>query len=314
MTQHPRVDVHAHLAPGDIAPELAGHPALRDPDALLSFLVSAGLDEALVSVPPGYHRNGLADADAASWVARINDALIEVCAIDRRLRPLAYLPLDHPPIAIAEVERLRHRPELAGWTATAGGGVLPLDSDSLRPVWSALASVDALVLLHPGESPDERLRPHYLANLLGNPVETGVAVAQLVFGGVVASHPRVAFVVVHCGGVVPAVASRWERGVSTARPGVDTTLSVGDELRMMWSDTLSHDPRMIDLAARVFGIDHLLLGSDWPFAMGTDDPLGAISHLSAADQDAVARHNPHRLRARRGAVRTATGHEEGTDT
>jgi len=80
-----------------------------------------------------------------------------------------------------------------------------MDDPALEPVWSALGARRKPLVLHPGESPDARLGPHYLSNLLGNPVETGVAAAQLVLGGVLTRHPDLQIVLVHRGGVLPAV-------------------------------------------------------------------------------------------------------------
>ena len=126
----------------------------------------------------------------------------------------------------------------------------------------------------------DRLGPHYLSNLLGNPVETGVAVAQLVLGGVLTRHPDLRIVLVHCGGVVPALVGRWSRGVATRRPGIaPDTEEPATAVRRLWSDCLGHRPEAVDLARATFGDDHLLLGSDYPFPMGLEDPFEALSHL-----------------------------------
>jgi aminocarboxymuconate-semialdehyde decarboxylase len=153
------------------------------------------------------------------------------------------------------------------------------------------------VLLHPGSSPDTRLDPHYLANLVGNPVETTVAAAELVFGDVLGAHPGLRLVLVHCGGGVPLLAGRWQRGLDTKRPGVGE-LSVGprDAVRRFWVDALAHDPAVVDLAAAVIGEEKLVLGSDWPFPMGLDDPWSAVAHLPADRRDRVARDNALSLR------------------
>ncbi|WP_211231802.1 amidohydrolase family protein [Amycolatopsis balhimycina] len=111
------------------------------------------------------------------------------------------------------------------------------------------------------------------------PVETAVAAAQLVFGDVLATHPGLRVLLVHCGGAVPTVAGRWQRGVDTARPDV-APLAEGPlaALRRVFVDCLAHDPALVDQAVAVFGEDRMVLGSDWPFAMGTDDPRGQVSH------------------------------------
>ncbi|HST39254.1 MAG TPA: amidohydrolase family protein [Conexibacter sp.] len=206
-----------------------------------------------------------------------------------RLLPLAYLPLEHPAVALAEYERVRGEARWAGLCAGAGGRSVSLADAALAPLWRALDADARLLLLHPGSSPDARLAEFYLANLLGNPVETAVAAAQLVFGDVLPAHPRMRVLLVHCGGCLPSVVGRWERGVATDRPGLKPlTESPRDAVRRLHVDCLAHDPVLVSQAVELFGPDKLLLGSDWPFPMGIDDPREQIAHLPAELRERVA--------------------------
>lgn len=72
---------------------------------------------------------------------------------------------------------------------------------------------------------------------------------------------------------------RWQRGVDTHRPGgAREGVDLRAEARQLWADGLAHDPRVLDLAVEVFGSDHMLLGSDWPFPMGLEDPASSYAH------------------------------------
>lgn len=275
--------------------EVDGHPvgpaALYEAHSLVEWLDSVGLDQAWVSLPPPLFRQGLDPRESVAWVAAANDGLLSRVDGHPRLRPLAYLPLDRPEQAHREVLRVGTDQRFVGWAAAAGGGSLPLDAEALQPVWSAVESSGRALLLHPGTTPDARLDAHYLANLLGNPVETAVAAAQLVFGDVLGRH-SLRVLLVHCGGCVPAVVGRWMRGFETARPGVgQLTLAPKDAVRRCWVDSLAHDPAVIDLALRVFGPDRIVLGSDWPFPMGSPDPGAVLAHLAPALQERVATTN-----------------------
>jgi aminocarboxymuconate-semialdehyde decarboxylase len=240
----------------------------------------------------------LKSEDTQKWVDALNVGVLSACADDDRLRPLAYLPFENPAAAVHTVRTQMVTDAFAGWVGAAGGRSTALDSPELAETWHLLAADGRPVLLHPGESPDERLAAHYMHNLLGNPVETGVAVAELVLGGVLATNPHLRIVLVHCGGVVPSVAARWQRGLETARPGLDVSMPpVASMLRTLYTDCLTHDHVNIDLARHVFGDDRLLLGSDWPFPMGLDDPREPIGHLSPALQQQISRTNPSRLTA-----------------
>jgi aminocarboxymuconate-semialdehyde decarboxylase len=169
-----------------------------------------------------------------------------------------------------------------GVVAGAGGRCPSLADPGYEPLWRALDADGRALMLHPAQSSDYRLADFYLHNLLGNPVETAVAAAQLVFGNVLARHPGLRVILVHGGGVVPALAGRWTRGVETARPGVpEQELSVRDALRRFWVDGLTHDGTMARSLVEVFGADKILLGSDWPFPMGTPDPAAALNACPA---------------------------------
>jgi aminocarboxymuconate-semialdehyde decarboxylase len=286
-------DVHTHLAPllpravegveadrdGRLVVDgrRVGVAGLYDARRLTRHLVGNGVDRAWVSVPPPLYRQGLGPAQTRTWVRALDNGLCARLDGQAALVRLTYLPFDQPGVALELVEDVE---DSVGWTASAGGGSVALDDPALEPVWSALGARRKPLVLHPGESPDSRMGPHYLSNLLGNPVETGVAVAQLVLGGVLSRHPDLMIVLVHCGGVVPAVVGRWSRGVATQRPGIaPDTADPGTTVRRLWSDCLGHLPELVDLARATFGDDHLLLGSDYPFPMGLDDPFEALAHL-----------------------------------
>ncbi|MGC9537480.1 amidohydrolase family protein [Streptomyces sp. UG1] len=287
----PGIDLHTHLAPdlGDqprnadglllIDGHPIGPPDLYRPDRLVDHLDTADLGEAVVTIPPPFFRQGLPEAAARTWVRQVNDGLLQAVDAYDRLTPLGYLPLDHPELALDEYVRLREDERWAGLTAAAGGGSYSLADPALAPLWKAMDADARTLLLHPGTAPDPRLSSFYLANLLGNPAETALAAAQLVFGDILATHPRLRFVLVHCGGLLPAVVGRWQRGADTHRPGVpDLTEPPRTAVRRLYVDCLAHDPAVVDLAIATFGEDRLVLGSDWPFPMGTKDPRSLIAH------------------------------------
>jgi aminocarboxymuconate-semialdehyde decarboxylase len=291
------IDLHVHLAPASGVDDRRGPAALHDPAALDAYLDRADLAEAIVSIPPPYFRQGLTAAETGVWAQRVNDGLLAAVTDHPRQTPLAYLPLDHPELAIQEYRRVRADPRFAGVCGAAGGRSASLADARFDPLWALLDADSRLVMLHPGTSPDERLEPFYLSNLLGNPVETAVAAAQLVFGGVLSRHPALRILLVHCGGAVTAVAGRWDRGIATNRPGLHPLPETpGRSLRRFYVDCLAHDPGQVDRAAEVFGPERVVLGSDWPFAMGTDDPRSLVAHRGAAYVDAVATvHADHAL-------------------
>ncbi|ROO83068.1 aminocarboxymuconate-semialdehyde decarboxylase [Actinocorallia herbida] len=307
------IDLHTHLAPvlTDVAAlpgiepdggrlvvdgSRVGLPRLYQPEALEAWLADLGLEAGAVSAPPPFFRQHLGEEETVVWVRALNDGILQATEGRPTLLPMAYLPLDRPEAAAAELERLLA--EDAGWVgfaASAGGGSVSLADGSLDPVWELLAADGRPLLLHPGASPDPRLKDFYLANLLGNPYETGVAVAQLLFGDVPGRFPGVRFLLVHCGGVLTSVLGRWQRGIDTERPGLPTlTTPLSEAIDCFYVDCLAHDSAVVDLAVATFGGDRIVLGSDWPFPMGSDDPASLVAHL---DGDLVRRISEENARA-----------------
>ncbi|MER6844099.1 amidohydrolase family protein [Streptomyces platensis] len=290
---HLSTDVHTHLAPllahtfegveedheGYLTVDghHIGAAGLYDARRLVQHLHENGVDRAWVSVPPPLYRQRLEPDQTRHWVRALDNGLRIRLEGRTALDRLTYIPLDQPDVAVELIEDIE---DSIGWTAAAGGSSAALDEPALEPVWSALSARRKPLLLHPGESPDPRLGRHYLSNLLGNPVETGIAVAQLVLGGVLTQHPDLVIVLVHCGGIVPSLVGRWSRGVATQRPGIKPeTADPAMTVRQLWSDCLGHRPETVDLAMAAFGAHHLLLGSDYPFPMGLDDPYESLAHL-----------------------------------
>jgi aminocarboxymuconate-semialdehyde decarboxylase len=231
---------------------------LADPAALLHWIATQDLDGAVVSVPPALFRY---DA-GLEWTELVNQGLRELAT--PQLRVLAHLPLLDP-----------SAPALAAALAAEGvfsGFALGTPSYAgLDPVWQVLHAVEAFTLIHPGHSDDKRLDSFYLSNLLGNPYETGVAAASLVFADVPGRFPGIRFCLCHGGGVTAALAGRWQRGIDTDRPGIDpVSLPVAEALRRFYVDDLVHDDAVLELVAKTFGAERVLAGSDWPFPMGSD--------------------------------------------
>ncbi len=246
---------------------------LADPAALLQWVAAQSLDGAVVSVPPALSRY---DA-GVEWAGLVNQGLRELAT--PQLRVLAHLPLLDPSAPSAAAA-------LAGEGVFSGFALGTPSYAGLDPLWRVLDAVEAFTLIHPGRSDDKRLESFYLSNLLGNPYETGLAAASLVFADVPGRFPGIRFCLCHGGGVTAAVAGRWQRGIDQARPGIEpVSLSVPEALRRFYVDDLVHDDAVLDLLRTTFGPERVLAGSDWPFPMGSD----AVSAARAGAAEALTR-------------------------
>lgn len=313
------LDVHAHLIPArdgrvdgfagvswDASAErlmVDGHgiglKSLFRPEALTLWMADNAVAHAWISAPPPVYRPELGPDETRRWSEALNDGLQAIAeAHADRLSALFHLPVEHPAVA-AEIARKRIAQGHHRFAMPAGGAGVMLSDPSYAPLWRALDEASAFLFLHPGESCDARLDPFYLANLLGNPTETAIASAHLVFGGILERHPRLTVCLAHAGGTTAALAGRFERGYVTDRPGLDTTLEPPRRtLKRLCVDCIAHDPAGLTLAADVFGADRVLFGSDWPFPMGLPKPHEQLAGLEPEFRRAIFCDNAGKLLAK----------------
>lgn len=267
-----------------------GHSAvslgrLDQPDLLLEWVASQELAGAVVSVPPPLFRCEAAASDQYLWARALNEGILETCAIAAdTLKPLALVPLVDAQRALRLIQESEFGPNgFVGIVLGTDSRQIPLSSEELHPMWELISTRSIPVFIHPSTCPDPRLKSFYLTNLLGNPLETSIAVAELIFGRIMERFaPTV--VLAHGGGVTPAVIGRWDRGYQTRRPGVSSLVeSPAVALRHFFVDGLVYDAAALELVVAKFGIDQVLMGSDWPFPIAATSLKDALPGLDAED-------------------------------
>jgi aminocarboxymuconate-semialdehyde decarboxylase len=174
-----------------------------------------------------------------------------------------------------------------------------LDDPNLEPVWAAAAELRAFLLVHPVDvAGADRLRAYYLRNLVGNPLDTTIAAASLVFGGVMERHPTLNVLLVHGGGFVPYQAGRWAHGWKV-RPEPQVHLAQSPEpwIDRFYYDTILHGKPQLEFLVGSAGPARVLLGSDYPYDMGTGECVRQVQALSISETDKtkVLRDNAVRL-------------------
>ena len=204
---------------------------------------------------------------------------------------LAMLPMQAPQLALAELERCAKLPGMRGlYVATNINGA---DLDEKR-FWDIYAKAEALgwtVYLHPVDTIGrERTTRYYLKNLLGNPYDTGVAAASLIFGGVLDAFPKLEVNLPHAGGTFPWLIGRLDHG-TRVRPELKHMQRLPSEyLRRFSYDTIGHDDRINSNLVRLGGADRVLLGTDYCFDMGLTDPVATVARiegLTEAERDQI---------------------------
>lgn len=272
-----------------------------EPAAKIESMDRRRLDVSVVSpAPPTFFY--WADADTARAGARlINDGIAEmVAAHPARLRGMATLPLQHPEMAIAELERaVRQHGFRAVEIGTSVEGAMLADR-RFRPVLRRCRELDVLVFAHPYYVGTKcGMESYYLTNLIGNPWDTTMMAANLMFSGALDELDGIKIALAHGGGFLPYQIGRLEHGFEV-RPEtrVGTRIRPFDLLRRFHFDTMVFNPRALRYLVDLVGAERVALGTDSPFDMGEDDPIaqiGAIAGLTPRERDEVCGRTALRL-------------------
>ena len=162
------------------------------------------------SVPPDL---GIATARV------INDNIAEICGKHPdRFVGLGTVPFQAPELAVAELDRLHKSLGLRGIEIATNVAGADLSEPRFRPIFARAEELGLVLFMHPTGFPEaSRFRDHYFTNIIGNPLDTTVAVHHLIFGGVLQDHPNLKLVLSHGGGYLPAYSGRIDHAAS-ARP------------------------------------------------------------------------------------------------
>jgi len=228
-----------------------------------------------------------AEPDLGLATARvINDNLADICAKHPdRFVGLGTVPFQAPEQAVAELNRLHKSLGLRGIEIATNVAGADLSEERFRPIFARCEELGLTVFMHPTGFPEaSRFRDHYLTNVIGNPLDTTVAVHHLIFGGVLHQLPNLKLVVAHGGGYLPAYSGRIDHGAS-ARPDTCEHLRhmPTTYLKRLYFDALVYTHHQLQYLVDLYGVDHILVGTDYPADMGEIDPIGFIERAPGLD-------------------------------
>jgi aminocarboxymuconate-semialdehyde decarboxylase len=208
-----------------------------------------------------------------------------------RFSGIATLPMQAPDKAADELRRAMRKLGLHGAMIGSNIGGKNLDDPSFEPLWTAAEELDAFMMIHPGNvAGADRLRSYYLGNLIGNPLDTTIAGACLIFGGVLERHPKLNFIMSHGGGFIPYQGGRWVHGWEVRpEPKVHVKHSPAPYLDRFLYDTILHAQAPLEFLISSVGANRVFLGSDYPYDMGTGECVRQVraANISAADRDII---------------------------
>jgi aminocarboxymuconate-semialdehyde decarboxylase len=270
-------------------------------DQRLADLDAMGIDRQLVMCPPPqcYYTVGL---DIAVKAARIvNDGIGEyVAGKPDRFAALGTVPMPDGHEAVTELERCMKQLKFKGVQILTNVNGKELSEPAFAPFWKKAEELGAVVLVHPmGFTEAQRFSRFYFNNVIGNPLETTIALHYLIFDGVLERHPDLKIIAVHGGGFLGAYSGRIDHAWG-ARSDAQGSLPKPPTsyLKQVYFDTVVFTPQQLAALVATFGTDHVLMGTDYPYDMADYDPiehLVATESLDAAARAAIAGGNARKL-------------------
>jgi aminocarboxymuconate-semialdehyde decarboxylase len=242
-----------------------------------------------------------AGPDEARLVCRVqNEGLARlVAAHPGRLSAVGAVAVQDPALAARELPDLMAMPGLHGVEIPSSVGGRYLGDDFFLPFWEAAAATGAVVFIHPSTRGFgiPALDGYYLWNSVGNPLETAVTAAHIAVAGVLERFPGLRILLAHGGGALPVLRGRLRRAHAVRAEAAERLHQGPDvSLRRFHYDTVTHDAGLLADLIQYAGSEQVLLGSDRPFDMGTDDPVGEVRALRLGPaEDLILGANAQRL-------------------
>ncbi len=260
-------------------------------DRRLADLDAMGIDVQTIAPPPPqcYYTVPLDIAVKATRL--VNDGIAAFCAQKPdRLKPFGTVPMTDGAEAAKELDRCVKTLGFAGIEVLTNVAGKELSDPAFAPFWKKAEELGVLVMIHPNGFTDaSRLSRFYFNNVLGNPLETTIALHYLIFDGVLARHPGLKILAVHGGGYLGAYPGRIDHawGARSDSHG-DLNEPPTTYLKRIYVDSVVFTPQQLGELVRTFGADHVLMGTDYPYDMAEYDPVGHIAGVDGFDAATIA--------------------------
>jgi len=327
MTSNPTIDIHAHFypepylkllaeegerfgikldrkQPKEVVIDIKGSrlslgPAFTNLDVRLKEMKRQRVDVHALSLtrPMVYW----ADAELGLKLSQaMNDAMAEAhTAFPDRFLGLAVLPMQDIPSSLAELERASKLAGIRGVYIGTNVNGKDLSEPGFLPLFQRIEALRLPIFLHPTQViPTERFKPYFFYNLIGFPVDTAIAAANLIFSGILDRFPRLSICLPHAGGALLSLIGRMDRGYKITEECRQMKHKPSAYLKRFTYDTISHDPGTLLYLIRLVGAERVMIGSDYCFAIGYDRPVEVVTKLAAlsrADQARILGSNAARL-------------------
>jgi predicted TIM-barrel fold metal-dependent hydrolase len=307
------VDIHCHSYVHDVWPlisdseeigylrPLLGSPVrekidLPNVDFRLAQMDQQGIDIQAVSLHVGqYHY--WADYDLARQIVTIqNEKIAELCAAHPdRFVGLGAVALQHPDLAVQQMKYAIKNLNMRGFMITGSVNDVELSDPRFDPFWAAAEELGTVIFIHPRNFPagQSRLEGNgRLDNVIGNPLETTIALSHLIFEGTLDRYPGLKICAAHGGGYLPSYAGRSDHCVEFAAKFCKAVGKLPSAYlkEQLYFDSLVYTTDILEHMIKLVGADRIVLGTDFPFEMGNAEAVDhvlSVPGLSDAERELI---------------------------
>lgn len=167
-------------------------------------------------------------------------------------------------------------------------GDKPLDDPSFEPFFAAAQELELLLFVHPlegGLDPDDPLAP-VLGNVLQFTFRTTMMVERMILKGMFEKYPNLRLCLSHGGGLLAFNVWRLDHSYGL-RSDLKKTVprKPSQYLAKLYFDTIVHSVAALQYLIQVVGPERVVIGTDYPMAMGDFEPVRKIQQLDLTEAE-----------------------------
>ena len=267
----------------------------------LADMDKMGIDVQAISTSPMQYYYRI-ETDLCRQTSRtINENLASIVAAHPdRFVALATVPMQEPELAVRELEYCTKELAFRGMEIGTNIRKIELSDPRFDKLWAKAQELGSVIFMHPsGFTDTSRLGPHFLTNVIGNPLDTTFAISHIVFGGVLERFPKLKFVAAHGGGYLGHYPARMDHAYRV-RPECHDFIkrTPNHYMKKIYFDTMVFGEKQLQHLVNLWGANHVVIGTDYPYDMGYYKPVDFVNGtkgLTRAQKDQIIGGNAAKL-------------------
>ena len=264
------------------------HEKATSTELRLKEMDKMGIDVQAISTSPSHYYYRIEPELGRKTSRIINERLASIVASHPdRFVALGTVPMQDPQMAIAELEYCMKELNFKGLELGTNVRKKELADPMYEKFWAKVEELGALIFLHPaGFTDTSRLKEHFLTNVIGNPLDTTFALTHIVYGGILERYPDIKFVAAHGGGYLGGYPARMDHAYNV-RPECHDFIKKTPRhyMKKIYWDTMVFGQEQLEHLVKLWGADHVVIGTDYPYDMGWYKPVDFVEKNKALSRE-----------------------------